>query len=218
MGLEKRLVNFVKMLTDDGAVGWWWLMLVLLDHACLPWHCSGNRVVVVFQVFQLLFDCLGLSVSRNRLHLLLPSISSSPFSRYQLIIGILPVHHCILDSRISHPHRVVAENGSKHNSRGYIWLKVYGSEQITKLIGQDAKGVFGYSPAADGSVIVDSFWDIQAMPPIWFHHISPNREGIIANKKIWCVFIIIWQVVCWSSGKPMISWSITCFNSQSSKI
>ncbi len=120
MGLEKGPVNFAKMLTDDGAVGWWWLMLVLLDHVCLPWHCPDNRVVVVFQVFPLLFACLGLSVSKNTLQLLLPSISSLLFSRYQLVIGILPVHHNILDSRISHPHQVVAANGSKHNDRGYI--------------------------------------------------------------------------------------------------
>ncbi len=159
-------------------------MLVLLDHVCLPCHCSNNRVVVVFQVFPLFFACLGLSVSRNTLQLLLSSISSSPFSRYQLVIGILPVHHSILDSRISHPHQVVAANGSKHNGRGYIWLKCYGSEQTTKRIGQDAKGVFAHSPAVAGSVIVDSLWDIQAMPPIWFHHICPKREGIIANKKI----------------------------------
>ncbi len=128
VGLEKCPVNFVKMLTDDGAVGWWWLILVLLDHVYLPWHCSDNRVVVVFQVFPQLFACLGFSVSRNTLQLLLPSICSSLFSGYQLVIGILPVHCYIMDIRISHPHQDVAANGSRHNGRGYIWLKFYGSE------------------------------------------------------------------------------------------
>ncbi len=46
MGLEKGMVNFVKMLTDDGAVGWWWLMLVLLDHVCLS-CCSVSSIPAV---------------------------------------------------------------------------------------------------------------------------------------------------------------------------
>ncbi len=192
------------MLTDDGAVGWWWLMLVLLDHVCLPWHCSDFRVVVVFQVFLLLFACLGFSISRNTLQLWLPSISTSPFSGYQLVIGILLLHHCILDSRISHPHQVVAANGSKHNGRNYVWLKCYGSEQTTKSISQDAKGIFAHSPVAAGSVIVDSLWNLQAIPPIWFHYLCPKGEDIIANKNIWCVFIIIQQVVCWREANDIL--------------
>ncbi len=203
MGLEKGPVNFVKMLTDDGAVGWWWLMLVLLDHVCLPWHCSDNRVVVVFQVFPLLYACLGLAVSKNTLQLLLPSIFSSPFSGNQLVIGIRQVHHSIVDSRISHPHQVVAANGSMHSGRGSIWLKCYVSEQTTKLIGQNAKGVFAQAPTVAGSVIVDSLWDVQAMPPIWFHHICLKRKGI-TNKKIWCISIIIWQVVCWREANDIL--------------
>ncbi len=66
-----------------------------------------------------------------------------------MVIGILPIDHCILDSRISHPHQVVAVNGFKHNGGGYIWLTFYGSEQTTKLIDLDAKSVFTHSPAAE---------------------------------------------------------------------
>ncbi len=166
-------------------------MLVLLDHVCLPWYCPDNRVVVVFQVFPLLLACLGLSVSGNTLQFLLPSISSSPFSRYQMVISILPVHHCILDSRISHPHQVVAANGSKHNGRGYIWLTFYGSEQTTKSIGQNAKGVFAHSPAAACSVIVDSMWDVQAMPPS--HMVSSYMSEVVRHnhqqKNMVCLFL-----------------------------
>ncbi len=133
MGLKKGQVNFVKMLTDDGAVGWWWLMLVLLDHVCLPWHCSDNRVVVVFQVFPLLFALV----------FLFPGLCCSSYSQVFTLrrspdiswLMPLPVYHHILDSRISRPHQVVPANGTKHNGRSYIWLKVYGSEQTTKLIG-----------------------------------------------------------------------------------
>ncbi len=44
------------------------------------------------------------------------------------------------------------------------------------------------------SIVVYSFWH-QIQSAIRFHHVGVQREGIITNKEIWSISIIIRQVV-----------------------
>ncbi len=89
--------------------------------------CHGTApaaVIVVLQVLPLLFPCLGFSVAVNALQLLFPGVPSSPFTRYHIVVVILPVHSGILGHRISYEHEIVTADGSEDDISGYLWQEL----------------------------------------------------------------------------------------------
>ncbi len=101
----------------------------------------------------------------------------------------------ILDSRISHAHEIMTANGGKDDIGGYLGLKIYQTQKTGISVGQDTEGILADSLAMARSIVIYSFWHLQPLSAIRFHHEGAQREGIVTNKEIWSISILIRQVV-----------------------
>ncbi len=129
------------------------------------------------------------------LQLLFPEVPSLPFARYHIVVVILQAHSAILDRMISHAHEIVTADGSEDDISGYLWLELDDTQQTGISVGQDTKGILADSSAMARSIVVYPFWHLQAQSAIRFHHVGAQREGIVTNKEIWSISIVIRQVV-----------------------
>ncbi len=156
--------------------------------------CHGTAPIVL-RVLPQLFPCLAFSVAMNALQLLCPGVPSSLFARYHIFVVILLVHSGILEHKISHAHEIVTADGSEDDVGGYLWLELDHTQQTGISVGQDTKGLVADSSAMAHSIVLYPFWHLQAHFAIRFHHVVAQREGIITNKEIWSISIVIRQVV-----------------------
>ncbi len=82
-------------------------------------------------------------------------------------------------------------DGSEDDIGGYLWLELDDTQQTGIFVGQDTKSILTDSSAVASSVVVDPFWHLQAQSGIRLHHVGVQREGIITNKVIGSISIVI---------------------------
>ncbi len=89
----------------------------------------------------------------NGLQLLFPGFPSLPFTRYHIVVVILPVQSGILDHRISHAHEIVIADDSEDYIGGYLSLELDHTQQTGISVGQDIKGILSDSSATARSIV-----------------------------------------------------------------
>ena len=128
----------------------------------------------------------------------------APLPWYDLVVRILLVTVCILQSRVAHPHQVVETATCDDNLVDGLWGRSHGGHDALPSVCQNSKGVFYYSSGSGEEVIEDPFFVGQISLAEGLHQPCFQGKSIITNDEKWCVLVIsgewsgIWSTRCTS--------------------
>ncbi len=85
-----------------------------LHHVVLPWNRAGFRTAPVFEEVTQLLSLSVVGVGDNCFLRVHQVVVLSPGPRYDVVVGVFPIHQVVLHSRVADAHQVVQNHCGCH--------------------------------------------------------------------------------------------------------